>query len=1511
MTSFPPHTPLRRTGSVRLLLDSPHPSQEGIRGIDKPPQFEAAEPKGAIVDLTLVLDVLGLTGTALQNVLDPFLKAHAQAAGPAAPAPASAAGEFRPTSTALTIRQRIQKGLEARGIILEEGSTEDGPRVKTVCGLDAAYRLELVAVMQRGVTRKDKAVKLLESLKERGCALAAWYNGPHARDMLRVAKLRPLFDCVMDASVMEKTDLRPPPEPDAILKCCADLGVSPFEVVLLSPHGARTCAAGASANLGLVLGGFNEYDPTDRGVQEEELFKEGADMVVNVAELTYDAIAAMYSKHVLEDPWRLSYRVFLPADERLREAMTSLGNGYMGNRGGWEGASISPHHYPATYLAPVFDTAPSEVKGRTVYNSDMVNLPNWCLMQLSIDGEPWVDPFAADVARWAYSHALDLKAACLRRRVTFRDQKGRVTTIESARMVSMHAYHTCALQYTVVPENYSALLTLRSSIDGDVINDNVARYDDLTRVHLTGFEASHTGKHLGMQLLCRTINTDVGVGMLAKHTYWVDGEEQAPRAEALRTEKAVSLAFTVEGRQGHAYTVEKVVSIFSSIDVEFTADPSNADRGACLGRLCDGALEGVTCFAQLLEPHKQVWADFWDKADIVVDGDRFVQTMIRAHTYHLLATASPHRSVVDAGLPARGLCGEGYRGHVFWDEVYMFPFYLSTFPEVARAHLAYRIKRLPEAREYAAQSGYRGAMYPWQTSDTGHEETQVVHYNPVSGQWDPDDSCRQRHVGIAVFMDAYRYWHETADVHFLEEGLAEMMLEIALFWCSLTEFDPEDGKYHTTGVMGPDEFHEKGPGGGGHGVRDNAYTNVMIVWLVGKAQELLEVLAPAAKARIVAAIGLTEEDMQLMTDMQTKMCVEVRDGIIQQFVGFADLKEVDWDVYRKKYQSVRRFDRILKAEGLSPDDFKVIKQPDALMIYYLLKPAEIAAIFERLGINTGDDIAFLRRNYDYYLARTSHGSTLSFTVMATIAKLCGRADFEWEWFMEAAKSDLYDRQGTTHEGIHCAVMAGTLEIIVGNFAGLREDAGGSYRVQPALPKHWRSLSFKRLLRDQWFEFHITTKDVRLTLLDGPSTDNPVGPFFIGNNKIMVCPWSPITVAYNTLVAMRDLFDLMWRVKFVCQSLVGAWFEGGEPHPRSVGVLRHALQALESAPAGDGGRCQLVLEGRRRIAVEMSTEKDGLRDDLIFFNYGVEALLKHIARQPTMTDMEAQMAAGAAFLGTAQFRNFIAARNGTINPHCGRHATSIQAAHNAIFLTTFARGQCTNAVILSAAPLQALRDVCTIPEGVFHLAGSLGKEVVSRHGVYYGIEVPKDTQPRLELFNQRVRQLLKRPDLAKFAMIGSGLQFKLGQTTVARGDVSGSVTEEESAAFVETLRSLALETGKGHLKVVPAEYDVEIVPADGRPDVTWTKGTGLEALDRWLRLDLAAGSNLVCGSAAADLAMLKVAVRLSPEETSAVFVTIDPALQAEVRSVCPRCHFVPAPDVLITLLFHAAVAANPA
>lgn len=717
----------------------------------------------------------------------------------------------------------------------------------------------------------------------------------------------------------------------------------------------------------------------------------------------------------------LAYDHYDPEAEGLREALTSTGNGYFCTRGTAEWEDADGVHYPGTYAHGGYNRETTILGGYPVPNEDLVNLPNWLVLKLRIAGEEAIR--FADVELLSYRHSYDLGFATVDRELRFRDRAGRETTLHSRRFVSMADSHQACLEWTVIPENWSGRVEIISAIDGRVANRMVSRYRELWGRHLDPVSPRTFGPET-IALKVQTRKSNIYVAEAARTRVFADGEPMPVERDLYQTEDYIQQVLSFDVTRGRPVRVEKIVSLFTSHDNAISETLSAAGRHVL--RSPD--------FAEALAEHVDEWKELWESCALELPREPRVEFLLRFHVAHVLQVCSRHTARHDAGVPARGLNGESYRGHVFWDELFIYPFLNFRFPDITRGLLLYRYRRLTEARAAAREAGYRGAMFPWQSGSDGGEETQVVHLNPLSGQWDPDLTHHQRHVNAAIFHNIWTYYQATDDREFLRDYGAEMMLEIARFWASIAHYDSARDRYEIHGVMGPDEFHERYPGATEGGLRNNAYTNVMVAWIAGMAPRVLDLLPASRRAALCSRLDITDEELTRWDELSRKMFVPFHpDGVISQFEGYHDLEELDWAHYRAEYGNLGRLDRILRAEGEDPNRFKVSKQADAVMLFFLFRDRELGELFGRLGYLNTPELG--RRTIGYYDRRTSHGSTLSLVTHAGV--LAARDEkSSWDRFLVALSSDIGDIQGgTTKEGIHMGVMSGTLDLVQRYYAG--------------------------------------------------------------------------------------------------------------------------------------------------------------------------------------------------------------------------------------------------------------------------------------------------------------------------------------------------------------------------------------------------------------------------------------------------------------------------------------------
>ncbi|MGZ4952746.1 MAG: glycoside hydrolase family 65 protein [Halobacteriota archaeon] len=773
------------------------------------------------------------------------------------------------------------------------------------------------------------------------------------------------------------------------------------------------------------------------------------------------------------DRWTLAYEEYRTEAEGLREALCAVGNGYFVTRAASAQNVADGVHYPGTYLAGGFNRLVSNIAGRAIENEDLVNMPNWLPLTFRIGDGPQFNIDSADLLQ--YRQELDLRKGVMRRSIIFRDDAGRETELTERRFVSMADKNLAALEVTLTARNWAGRITFTSALDGSVVNAGVPRYRDLASDHLKPISTSRPDLDT-VCLVAETSQSHIRIAEAAR-TQLKAGDDPVPvNAELIERTGYVGQVLPAMVQRGRPLTIEKTVALFTSRESGIS-EPAYA----ALVRIKD-----ADDFSALLERHVEAWEAIWRRCSIDVGDDDHVGMLLHLHTFHVLQTVSPHTIDLDAGLPARGLHGEAYRGHIFWDELYVFPFLTGVFPEITRALLMYRYRRLPAAVRAARVEGFRGAMFPWQSGSDGREETQVTHLNPKSGHWVPDNSRIQRHVNVAIAYNIWRYCEMTGDVTFLRSYGAEMLLQIARFLASLTSFDEASGRFVIRGVMGPDEYHDAYPWSDKPGIDNNAYTNIMTSWVLQRALDVLGRLPAPEHDELARKLDIDDAELDLWRDVSHRLFVPfLPNGVISQFEGYEQLEEFDWSAYKTKHSDIGRLDRILGAEGDAPNRYRLSKQPDVLMLLYLFPIDEVQRLLAVLGYEA--DKAALLRTVEFYAARTSHGSTLSRVVHAW---LLARSDpsASWSLFLEALESDLYDIQGgTTPEGIHLGIMAGTVDLVRRGFAGV-EPVEGGVLVDPRLPPQLASVRYSLLVRECWLDVDLTNGQLTLSNRSGNEAD---------------------------------------------------------------------------------------------------------------------------------------------------------------------------------------------------------------------------------------------------------------------------------------------------------------------------------------------------------------------------------------------------------------------------------------
>jgi trehalose/maltose hydrolase-like predicted phosphorylase len=779
--------------------------------------------------------------------------------------------------------------------------------------------------------------------------------------------------------------------------------------------------------------------------------------------------------------WQLAYNEYKPDEEALREALCTLGNGYFATRGAGAESTDDGRHYPGTYLAGGYNRLHSEIAGKTIENEDLVNFPNWLVMNFKPENGDW---FSLDkVQILDFEQKLNIREGVLERNIRFKDRQDRETLLKTRRFVHMLNKHMAGIQWKLTAINWSGKIMVRSGIDGSVSNNGVKRYRDLNSNHLKILDLGRYS-HNSVFLKSTTLQSEIVMAQSARLKMDCNGKDLKPDIQIKTEEKKVLQEAEIALEQGKEMCFEKIVALYTSRDKAIADIVLEANN----------ALERAPSFDKLLESQRTTWEAIWHRADTQIDaGNDQEQMILRLHIFHIFQTASLNTIDQDVGIPSRGWHGEAYRGHILWDELFIFPFLMTSLPELTRSLLMYRFRRLPEARHNAQSNGYQGAMFPWQSGSNGREESQHIHLNPASGNWIPDDTYLQRHVNLAIAYNVWKYFEISSDHEFMSFYGAELILDIAQFWASKTKWNDNKNKYEITGVVGPDEYHTSYPNSENPGIDNNAYTNIMAVWVFRHALKTLETISKLRCGELLAKLEISNNHIERWKKISSQMYVPFIENskIISQFEGFEGLEELDWKKYHDQYGEVLRLDRIMEKENDNVNKYKAVKQADVLMLFYLFSASELEELFKANGYDFNRK--HIPNNIQYYNERTSHGSTLSQLIHSWAYARSNRGK-SWYSYQKALISDVKDIQGgTTSEGIHLGAMAGTVDLIQRCYTGI-EFRDNCIKLNPRMPEELKSIAFKIRYRGRWIELSLNHTSLTLKCMGGWSK-NPVDIYF--------------------------------------------------------------------------------------------------------------------------------------------------------------------------------------------------------------------------------------------------------------------------------------------------------------------------------------------------------------------------------------------------------------------------------
>lgn len=757
----------------------------------------------------------------------------------------------------------------------------------------------------------------------------------------------------------------------------------------------------------------------------------------------------------LDQDWLLVEQTYDPLRENSVESRFAISNGFLGVRGaraisrGPTWVSWLPNFrwasWPRTYVAGLFDTPNTEPAVPA-----LVPVADWLRLRVFLNGKLLLQRSGETLG---HRRILDMRRGVMLTEWQQRDLNGIVVRARTLRLVSM-ADRALGLQLV--------RLELERG-DAEVTLD--AQFDEAG----AGLDPVRLEQDLGVW---RTEQSGKSLGMACAASLQLDDADLAPLDRG-----PFKWSWHWKWEPGQVASFQRLIAVARGDGV---AGNPNQDARSAINRAKRFGWRGV------LAEHEAAWAERWRHTDLQIKGDAASERALRFAIYHLNSAANPADERVSIG--ARALTGDSYLGHVFWDtEIYALPFYVATWPEAARALLMYRYHTLPGARAKAIRMGWRGAMYAWESTDTGEETTPEQVIGPDGRPIQVLCGTQEQHISADIAYAVWQYWEATGDEAFLLDAGAEILLETARFWASRAGAET-DGKRHIRGVIGPDEYHET--------IDDNAYTNVLARWNIRRGVEVARLLRdrwPRRWADLSKQLGVNEAELLQWTDAADTLFTgfNAETGLFEQFAGYFDLEEIDLSVYSDRKVPL---DVVLGRERTQRS--QVVKQADVVALLALL-PEEC-------------DAKARLQNYQFYERRCGHGSSLSRGMHALVAARLGEAELAIRYLQETSAIDLADTGDGSAGGLHIAALGGLWQAAVLGFAGvsLRAECLG---LDPRLPPQWRTVGFQVQWRGRLVKIQIDQEanQISATLIAGDAM-----PMVVSGQRHTLQPGGMLQLPYQ-------------------------------------------------------------------------------------------------------------------------------------------------------------------------------------------------------------------------------------------------------------------------------------------------------------------------------------------------------------------------------------------------------------
>lgn len=753
--------------------------------------------------------------------------------------------------------------------------------------------------------------------------------------------------------------------------------------------------------------------------------------------------------------WKLERDVYSQEERQAMEPVYTLGNGYLCARGYFEEEQSGLLSYGGTYMAGIFGKAryvPWKGMGR-----ELVNTANIFAIRLFADGEPV--EFSEQNSR-DFHIDFEMESPKLCRSYVWTGHSGTQIRVKFERFISGDDIHLAGQRLTIIPVNGCPQIKLDLYINPDILNLNLVSSEPLPQQPgVRHLQVASSDRDTVVTRISGYEEIEIAQGQQVSLEAHHEMELLAEEYGMCQT------SYLIQGQRGKSYTVKKLIYTYTSKDVE---EPLKAVR-KCLEKHQD--------YEEAFARHAEAWKHKWENANIRIRGNEADQASLRYNLLQLMQSCPEHTSKQSIG--ARGLTGEMYEGCIFWDtEIFMLPFFTFTNPEAARKLLQFRYHTLPEARLHAQKNYFRGAMYGWQVSEKGIEQTPmgVGAYYSI-------------HIVADIAYAIMEYWYATKDESFVLDAGAEILIETARFWESRVHKNPESGLYDLLAVRGPNEYDVI--------VNNNLYTNMMAQQNLLLAMDLIHMME--------------ENYSQNWEVLRQRLKFEERE--MESWKQIADNIVISYDAKRDLYEEDDRyFSRVpLDLKAMKTSLMRVIDTTlpyEALSLYQITKQADVLHVMKNLHWRFTDGQK--RKAWEYYVPKTCFDSSLSYSMHAVMAAQFGMRDVAYRYYDVCSNFDVRNMQLNTVSGLHFANFGGTWQAVIFGFAGIRVDESGM-TISPCIPAQWEEISFRMWYCNHQLQITIDNESVQVRLLT--ETGEKLPPLSInekkfylgkGNSYIRVC-----------------------------------------------------------------------------------------------------------------------------------------------------------------------------------------------------------------------------------------------------------------------------------------------------------------------------------------------------------------------------------------------------------------------